>query len=602
MATGARFYPVFQFYDDSGNPAEGWTLNGFVEGTSTPKKLYPTKNDAIADTNGATVFNIGAAGGVEETPGIWFADTNNLKLVINDSGGVEKYTFDNITGMLDFSSSGLNFGGAVNFVQANDVASATSTPIGAANGNFIDITGSNTIQSFDTVQAGAIRWLRFTQALVIQYNVSSMILIGAQNIAMNVGDEACFCSLGGGAWVMLSYSPISGKTLFYSRQSTDIASATTTDLSTATGQYVNITGTTTITGFGTVTTGEIRVVRFAGALSLTYNSSSMILPSGASKTTVPGDFAVFQSLGAGNWICLVYVPIQKQATDVASASTIDIVTMNGEVCNVTGVVTITAITSAQAGLVRRVKFTGSLILTHNATSLILPGATNIQTQAGDYATFQSLGSGNWACVSYQPVGGGLIGGTTRVALRDKTDPTKAIVIDTSSVSTATTRTWTILDQDLTLGGKPVLQQVYSQTGAVATGTTVLPYDDTIPQLTEGTQFLSLAITPKSASNILRIEVIAFVGSTGGSGSVTGLALFQDSTANALASGVNAHGGNSAVLFNLKHTMVAGTTSSTTFTARIGPAAGATITFNGDTGARKFGGVLASSITITEYLA
>ena len=32
--------------------------------------------------------------------------------------------------------------------------------------------------------------------------------------------------------------------------------------------------------------------------------------------------------------------------------------------------------------------------------------------------------------------------------------------------------------------------------AVATGTTALPQDDTIPQNTEGTEFLSVAITPQ----------------------------------------------------------------------------------------------------------
>ena len=36
-----------------------------------------------------------------------------------------------------------------------------------------------------------------------------------------------------------------------------------------------------------------------------------------------------------------------------------------------------------------------------------------------------------------------------------------------------------------------LQIVNSQTGAVATGTTTIPFDDTIPQNTEGTEFLSV---------------------------------------------------------------------------------------------------------------
>jgi hypothetical protein len=41
-----------------------------------------------------------------------------------------------------------------------------------------------------------------------------------------------------------------------------------------------------------------------------------------------------------------------------------------------------------------------LTLTHNATSLILPGATNITTAANDTALLISEGSGNWRCWSY----------------------------------------------------------------------------------------------------------------------------------------------------------------------------------------------------------
>lgn len=61
-------------------------------------------------------------------------------------------------------------------------------------------------------------------------------------------------------------------------QSTDKASATTTDLSTMTGDSGIITGTTTITGFGTVQAGTIKHLTFSGILTLTYNATSMILP------------------------------------------------------------------------------------------------------------------------------------------------------------------------------------------------------------------------------------------------------------------------------------------------------------------------------------
>ncbi len=50
-------------------------------------------------------------------------------------------------------------------------------------------------------------------------------------------------------------------------------------------------------------------------------------------------------------------------------------------------------------------FAAALTLTHNATSLILPGGANITTAAGDTAIAISLGSGNWVVVNYMPAGG-----------------------------------------------------------------------------------------------------------------------------------------------------------------------------------------------------
>lgn len=89
-------------------------------------------------------------------------------------------------------------------------------------------------------------------------------------------------------------------------QGTNIASATTTDIGAATGNYVNVTGVTTITGLGTVQAGTRRIVNFNGALTLTYNATSLILPTAASIVTVAGDTAQFVSLGAGNWVCISY--------------------------------------------------------------------------------------------------------------------------------------------------------------------------------------------------------------------------------------------------------------------------------------------------------
>lgn len=87
----------------------------------------------------------------------------------------------------------------------------------------------------------------------------------------------------------------------------DVASATTCDIGAAASNYVRITGTTTITGLGTVASGVRRHVVFGGALTLTHNGTSLILPNaGSNITTAAGDTALFISEGSGNWRCQDY--------------------------------------------------------------------------------------------------------------------------------------------------------------------------------------------------------------------------------------------------------------------------------------------------------
>jgi hypothetical protein len=151
------------------------------------------------------------------------------------------------------------------------------------------------------------------------------------------------------------------------------------------------------------------------------------------------------------------------------------------------------------------------------------------------------------------------------------------------------------------GGTSVVVQVQNtETGAAATGSTTIPFDDTIPQNTEGTQFMSLAITPNNASNRLKIEVVAFMSCDTAVRNVCA-ALFQDSTASAVACGYfSTDESGYGLQITFSHFMAAGTTSATTFKVRVGCDTSGTITFNGGSGARKYGGVVASSITITEY--
>ncbi len=115
---------------------------------------------------------------------------------------------------------------------------------------------------------------------------------------------------------------------------TDVASAATTNIGAATSNNVRITGTTTITSFGTADAGITRFVRFAAALTLTYNGTSLILPGGQNILTVADDTAEFLSLGSGNWVCLSYKYARKRAQRVTSEASNATPTPNADTTDV----------------------------------------------------------------------------------------------------------------------------------------------------------------------------------------------------------------------------------------------------------------------------
>jgi len=152
---------------------------------------------------------------------------------------------------------------------------------------------------------------------------------------------------------------------------------------------------------------------------------------------------------------------------------------------------------------------------------------------------------------------------------------------------------------LSVSGRVIAQIQTFQTGTMSVGTTTIPADNTIPQITEGDQYLSLAFTPTNASSTLEIDV-EWIGSNG-AGSTTTVALFEVGTANALSAAGHAPGSLSLMSVPLKHLVSAGSTSARTYSVRAGSSSGSTLTFNGVSAAQFYNGVIASRITIKEYL-
>jgi hypothetical protein len=148
-----------------------------------------------------------------------------------------------------------------------------------------------------------------------------------------------------------------------------------------------------------------------------------------------------------------------------------------------------------------------------------------------------------------------------------------------------------------------LQRVRTQSSAYLAGlaTETIPLDASVPLSGEGREFLSVTITPQSATSTFVIEVSAMFSVSANVHLIA--ALFRDNDASAFA--VTAQyaplsGQIVAVSFQWAGTL--NTTAPVTIRLRAGGSGSAIVAMNGYQGAQVFGGTAASSITVTEIAA
>lgn len=227
-------------------------------------------------------------------------------------------------------------------------------------------------------------------------------------------------------------------------------------------------------------------------------------------------------------------------------------------------------------------------------------STNIfpLSENGLASSLQAVAAGNAAGQHY----------TAGAAVTSKAFRILGYVDWNSSGMTAGTWTTTNLNSIVTFGPgikKPgdEVQTVWLPVGAADNTTTLLPYDNTVPQNTEGKEFMSQAITPSSAASILNIEMNGLLLADNTSIQVV-QAMFQDSTANALVAngGWSATGNRPVAMPPLRYQARAQTTSATTFRYRAGPDSASTLRFNQNASVQNtFNGVANSYILIKELM-
>jgi phage-related tail fiber protein len=298
-------------------------------GTTNPSGFL-TANQSItlsgdATGSGSTAITVALANsGV--TAGTYTKVTVDAKGRVTVGASLASSDVTTALGYTPLNKAGDTLNGALNWASTVSITAASTTDIGGAASNSITVTGNTTITALGTASAGAERWVTFSGTPILTHNATSLILPTSANITAAAGDSAVFMSLGGGNWRCIGYARADGTALAGSPDATKLpltggtlsgalnlapvatlASASTVNIGAAAANDISITGTTTITAFDTIASGAHRNLIFAGALTLTHNGTSLILPGAANITTAAGDVAQFVSLGSGNWRCTGYM-------------------------------------------------------------------------------------------------------------------------------------------------------------------------------------------------------------------------------------------------------------------------------------------------------
>lgn len=154
-----------------------------------------------------------------------------------------------------------------------------------------------------------------------------------------------------------------------------------------------------------------------------------------------------------------------------------------------------------------------------------------------------------------------------------------------------------LEMGSSSGAGVVSGYAHAEDATYRTIASVLPLDNSIPQLSEGSEVITLSYTPKSSTNKLLIRAI--IPYTAANNSTLVSALFRSDQSSAIASTAEALTNNSySGNMILEKEITAGTTSALTFSIRMGNNAGSNIYVNGYSGDR-LGSSDRATITVME---
>jgi len=241
--------------------------------------------------------------------------------------------------------------------------------------------------------------------------------------------------------------------------------------------------------------------------------------------------------------------------------------------------------------------TARTIVKNGGSALV---AGDIAGALAEYIVRYNLANTRWELLNPKVVADTSTFSDSAFTVQDNGDATKQLQFQVSGVTTGTTRTLTIPNLSGTIGIQR--NRAYGSYTTNADLSTVMVYDDTIPQSSEGTQVLSVSITTQSASSRVRISYAAWGTLTNGSDTLMS-AVFRDSATDALQDSVFAGPitYTTGVLSSVSLVFEDAPGSVGTFAYKLRIGATSTCRLNGGLAGRKFGGASAATLVLEELL-
>ncbi len=263
--------------------------------------------------------------------------------------GSKPYTFvpgtiissSQVNAEFDYVINQVNTNAAKNGVNSSITALlGLTTPIVPNSGGsqtFVGTTIGGTANAITvTATRPDIATFTYTQGYIVELTIISTNT-GATTINVNsLGTKNIFKQTSAGAVALTGGELVSGQAIVLYYDGTQfqfinsyelfgtkvsIASATTTDIGTTGSHNISITGTATISSFGSSANvnSPIYLVSFTGASRLTYNATSLIIPRSSDRAVSAGDYALLEYLGSGNWRVASYFT-KEEAQSVGQAN------------------------------------------------------------------------------------------------------------------------------------------------------------------------------------------------------------------------------------------------------------------------------------------